>query len=77
MTRLVQTEVHRLVVVGDGDQLCGMVSQSDILSYLLRDSGHTGPSASVEVDTSGVGSLPCLLEQHVERTAVGPVARTV
>ena len=80
MTRLVQTGVHRLVVVGNGDRLCGMVSQSDILSYLLGDTKHTGHGQSVEsveVDSKAIGSLPSLLEQNNEMAAVGPVARTV
>lgn len=40
MEKIVKAEVHRLVVVDNDDKVCGVVSLSDILSYLvLRPSG--------------------------------------
>lgn len=42
MEKIVKAEVHRLVVVDNDDKVCGVVSLSDILSYLvLRPSGNT------------------------------------
>lgn len=51
MEKIVKAEVHRLVVVDNDDKVCGVVSLSDILSYLvLRPSGKfclDGPIFSI------------------------------
>ena len=40
METIVKAEVHRLVIVDDDNKVCGVVSLSDILSYLvLRPTG--------------------------------------
>ena len=40
METIVKAEVHRLVIVNDDKKVCGVVSLSDILSYLvLRPTG--------------------------------------
>ena len=40
METIVKAEVHRLVIVDDDKKVCGVVSLSDILSYLvLRPTG--------------------------------------
>ena len=46
MESIVKAEVHRLVVVDDENKVCGVISLSDILSFLvLRPSGESFLSA--------------------------------
>ncbi len=40
MKRLVEAEVHRLIIVDEEERVCGVISLSDILAYLvLRPAG--------------------------------------
>merc|ERR1712141_288356 len=57
METIVKAEVHRLVIINKEEKVCGVVSQSDILSFLvLRPSGEdkrtksrpSGPSQNEE-----------------------------
>jgi 5'-AMP-activated protein kinase regulatory gamma subunit len=41
MDKIVKAEVHRLVIVDEGNVVCGMISLSDILNFLvLRPGGN-------------------------------------
>merc|ERR1712076_202578 len=68
METIVKAEVHRLVVVSDDDKVLGVVSLSDILSYLvLRVLRENNPSTTTQQEkpTAEVPSNPS--EDHEQR----------